>query len=302
MSDAEIVARFARKERARGIETPIGLHYLGVDVGWVFPAADSDGNVYEWTKCKVPDIHLARAGPVTVHKADGQTFVQAAYSRAEASTALARGDKDKHRNVAQRIVTLAKRTNRTLVLENWMEFSRRKTAWVGMWSMIERVADRRNVPVTQVNRAYTSITCPRCGHKDRGNRETRDRFRCLVCDFSGHADVIAAMNIAAKAAGLFRMAEQRCCNPACVDGVVWAAGLCSHCYHFRRNHGALPSKKDVRARKEEPAAERYRALRQREVHAERQGRREATAKARMAESYRTHDAWGNPLDATSEGH
>ncbi len=46
-----------------------------------------------------------------------------------------------------------------------------------------------------VNPAYTSQTCPHCGHVDRGNRPSRDTFKCLRCGFNGPADHVAAMNI-----------------------------------------------------------------------------------------------------------
>ena len=50
-----------------------------------------------------------------------------------------------------------------------------------------------------VNPRGTSHICPECGHNERGNRPNRDTFRCVMCDFSGHADHIAAINIAARA-------------------------------------------------------------------------------------------------------
>lgn len=49
--------------------------------------------------------------------------------------------------------------------------------------------------VRRVNPAYTSQTCPCCGHVSPANRPSRAVFRCAKCDHSGHADVIAARNI-----------------------------------------------------------------------------------------------------------
>ena len=54
--------------------------------------------------------------------------------------------------------------------------------------------------VRAVNPAYTSQTCPCCGHVSPANRPARAVFRCIQCGHSGHADVIAAQNI--LAAGL----------------------------------------------------------------------------------------------------
>jgi putative transposase len=49
--------------------------------------------------------------------------------------------------------------------------------------------------VRRINPAYTSQTCPCCGHVSADNRPSRAVFRCVKCDHSGHADVVAAHNI-----------------------------------------------------------------------------------------------------------
>ena len=46
--------------------------------------------------------------------------------------------------------------------------------------------------------AYTSQTCPRCAHITRRNRPERGTFRCRSCGLAGHADHIAAINIATR--------------------------------------------------------------------------------------------------------
>ena len=47
----------------------------------------------------------------------------------------------------------------------------------------------------EVNPAYTSQRCSRCGHVDKENRKTQARFQCVSCGFASHADTNAAMNI-----------------------------------------------------------------------------------------------------------
>lgn len=44
----------------------------------------------------------------------------------------------------------------------------------------------------------TSITCPRCGHIDRRNRQSQSVFHCRGCDHHGDADVIASDNIGGR--------------------------------------------------------------------------------------------------------
>jgi putative transposase len=52
----------------------------------------------------------------------------------------------------------------------------------------------------KVNPAYTSQTCPACGHVSAENRPSRAVFCCVQCHHTGHADLVAAHNI--LAAGL----------------------------------------------------------------------------------------------------
>ena len=47
----------------------------------------------------------------------------------------------------------------------------------------------------EVNPAYTSQTCQKCGHVDKENRKTQARFLCVSCGFASNADTNAAMNI-----------------------------------------------------------------------------------------------------------
>ena len=47
----------------------------------------------------------------------------------------------------------------------------------------------------EVNPAYTSQTCSKCGHLEKENRKTQSRFLCVSCGFASNADTNAAMNI-----------------------------------------------------------------------------------------------------------
>ncbi|TCO35869.1 transposase [Kribbella steppae] len=65
------------------------------------------------------------------------------------------------------------------------------------WSLlVRRLEDKAAGRVQKINPAYTSQTCSRCGHCAPGNRENQ-AFRCQSCGHSDHADVNAAINIAA---------------------------------------------------------------------------------------------------------
>ena len=57
------------------------------------------------------------------------------------------------------------------------------------------------VPVdADVDPRNTSRQCPRCGHTSKRNRPSQAKFRCVECGHRGHADHIAASNIAGRAA------------------------------------------------------------------------------------------------------
>ena len=51
------------------------------------------------------------------------------------------------------------------------------------------------VKITEVNPAYTSQACGRCGFVHRKNRTNRDKFKCKICDYITHADINASKNI-----------------------------------------------------------------------------------------------------------
>lgn len=295
------VREVRRAERAAYAEDPrhrLG-GWLGVDVGWVYPAADSDGNLYEWTRRKYPTESMAHAGPVTIRRSDGSVVVRPAYSPREAAIALSRATPASVRAVAVSIVVLASRTRRGVALEDWSSFQRRKPAWVAVYQKIATYAEERKVDVVQVNRAYTSITCPRCNHKARENRVTRDRFVCVVCGLAGQADFVAAINIARRAEGTFSVDMGMCTTEGC-DRHVWRAGLCASCYRYKRRTGEKPPVDVIRFRRLAPNLRAYREL-MREREAMVPSPVTEAIGDRLQESYRTHDAWGNPLPEMLDG-
>lgn len=272
------------------------IEWLGVDVGWVYPAVDSDGVMYEWPDQRARTsraIHVP-AGPVTIRQPNGSVIVQDALEPAALDVVATEA---RHRRrvetIAASIVASAQRTGRGIALEDWTGFQQRKKAWVRVYAAIANRADVRRCPVVQVNRAYTSITCPECDRKTRANRHDRNTFACVDCGLVGQADHIAAINIARKAAGTFNLHDGRCSNPACSD-VAWRASLCIWCYRFKYRKGRLPLAADFLERDKKPSERAYRDNMRRRSLEERRERRDQTTRERMQESYRTHDAWGNP--------
>ena len=72
------------------------------------------------------------------------------------------------------------------------------SVFVCPWGLlVRRLDDKAPGRVEKVKPHYTSQRCSACGRVDRDSRESQAVFRCTACDFAGHADVNAAINIAA---------------------------------------------------------------------------------------------------------
>jgi len=56
-------------------------------------------------------------------------------------------------------------------------------------------AAKRGVAAIKVKSAYTSQECSVCHNVDRANRPNQQTFCCVVCGYSTHADINAAINI-----------------------------------------------------------------------------------------------------------
>jgi putative transposase len=67
----------------------------------------------------------------------------------------------------------------------------------GWGLLVRRLADKASGRVEKVSPALTSQRCSACGQVDRDSRESQAVFRCTACGFACHADVNAAINIAA---------------------------------------------------------------------------------------------------------
>ena len=67
----------------------------------------------------------------------------------------------------------------------------------GWGLLVRRLEDKAPGRVEKVKPHYTSQRCSACGQVDRDSRESQAVFRCTACGFAGHADVNAAINIAA---------------------------------------------------------------------------------------------------------
>jgi transposase len=67
----------------------------------------------------------------------------------------------------------------------------------GWGLLVRRLQDKAPGRVEKIRPAFTSQRCSACGQVDRDSRESQALFRCTACGFACHADVNAAINIAA---------------------------------------------------------------------------------------------------------
>ena len=67
----------------------------------------------------------------------------------------------------------------------------------GWGLLVRRLEDKAPGRVEKIRPALTSQRCSACGQVDRDSRESQAVFRCTACGFACHADVNAAINIAA---------------------------------------------------------------------------------------------------------
>lgn len=104
---------------------------------------------------------------------------------------------------AKLAVGRSKRTERNLVVESPKVLSHLGKGRLQDWAQsyfanrCRVLAQEEEVFIWEVNPAYTSQTCAKCGHLDKRSRRG-SRFTCTVCGHKAHADVNAAENIAAK--------------------------------------------------------------------------------------------------------
>jgi putative transposase len=189
--------------------------FIGVDLGIENIATDSDGEQYSGK-----DVDDVRRKHNLQRKRLGRKNTKGSRKKIRRMR-----DKEarfrRHQNhvISKRIVESAKRTGRGIALEDLKGIHERVTARGGdaknrlsgwafaqLGSFIGYKARLSGIPVVFVDPAYTSRTCAECGHCERSNRKSQDRFDCRACGHEAHADRNAARNIRCRALALSKRA------------------------------------------------------------------------------------------------
>ncbi|MGI5287490.1 RNA-guided endonuclease InsQ/TnpB family protein [Nonomuraea polychroma] len=187
--------------------------WIGVDRGIINLATTSDGINYSGQKLTHYRRKMARV----------RTELQARGTKSARRKLKRRAKRERrfaaetNHVIANEIVADAQRTGRGIAVEELAGIRDRVRLWpsqratLSSWpfhqlgAFLAYKARRAGVAFVQVDPAYTSQRCPNpwCGHTGRGNRPSRDTFRCGSCGFAGPADHIAALNVARRASAVW---------------------------------------------------------------------------------------------------
>lgn len=181
--------------------------YLGVDLGIVNLAADSDGTTYTG---ETVDQQRRRYAHRRRNLQRKQTRA-ATRKLHRLKRTQARFQRATNHCISKTLVRTAKDTGRGLALEDLKGIRGRTTvrrrqrarhanwAFAQLGSFVQYKAIASGVSVVYVDPRNTSRTCPACGRIDKSNRPSQARFECLGCGLAGLADTFAARVIAARA-------------------------------------------------------------------------------------------------------
>lgn len=182
--------------------------FLGVDLGIVNIATTSDGDQMSGSRLNRYRKRQQRIRKrLQAKKTSSARRLLKKRRRKEARFAA-----DLNHRISKNIVAEAERTGRGIAVEELTGIRARvrlrkpQRATLHSWAFAQLgqfltyKARRAGVVVVQVDPAYTSQTCHACGHVDKRNRRSQAVFHCGRCDFVGHADHNAALNIATRGA------------------------------------------------------------------------------------------------------
>jgi IS605 OrfB family transposase len=194
--------------------------YLGVDLGIVNIAADSDGNTHASGHVNgLRHRHRRLRGRLQAKGTRSAKRLLKLRRRQER-----RFSTDVNHTLSKRIVAEAQGTGRGIALEDLqgirdrVSVRRPQRATLHGWAFnqlgqfIAYKARLAGVPLVSVDPRNTSRTCPVCGLVDKRNRVKQAQFQCVGCGFAGPADTIAALNIRARGRAASHAAVRRGCG------------------------------------------------------------------------------------------
>jgi IS605 OrfB family transposase len=188
-----------------GPDDPIGA--LGVDLGIVHLAVDSDGEFYSGEQVDKVRERLDNLKA----KLQSRGTKSAKRHLKKLSGKEANFRRNTNHIISKRLVAKAKDTHRLIALEDLKGIRQRVTvnhsqrrrhhswAFYQLRRFIQYKGKLAGVLVKLVDPKHTSQTCPRCGFASKHNRVSQSSFICQACGFASNADLTGAINIAQRA-------------------------------------------------------------------------------------------------------
>jgi putative transposase len=191
---------------------------LGVDLGIVNLATDSDGEAFSGTTVKKARTryHTRRQRLQKVNTKNAKRRLKKNAGRER------RFQKDINHCIAKALVKKAVVSCKALALEDLSgirervtvrhehRYERHSWAFYQLRQFLTYKAAWAGVPLHLVDPRNTSRTCSQCGHCEKANRTSQDAFLCQRCGFALNADINAAINISRKEpTDLYRAAVNR---------------------------------------------------------------------------------------------
>ena len=181
--------------------------FLGVDMGIVQIASDSDGDEFSGSM----------TNNVRYRHRKLRTQLQATQSKSakrhlkKLAGRESRFAQNVNHSIAKTIVEKAKRTERGIAIEKLTGIRDRvrarksqrtilhSWAFAQLGSYLKYKAALAGVPIVEVDPRNSSRECSQCGHIDKSNRLSQSKFRCQSCGYTANADYNAARNISSRA-------------------------------------------------------------------------------------------------------
>jgi len=186
-------------------DDPVGA--LGIDLGIVHIAVDSDGEFY--SSEAVDRVRVATDRLRASLQSRGTKSAKRHLKRLSGRESKFR--RNTNHVISKRLVSKAKDTQRAIALEDLKGISSRTTvrkaerrrhkswAFNQLRQFITYKAKIAGVMVKLVDPRHTSQICPRCGFVSKHNRVSQSSFLCQACNFASNADLAGAINIAQRA-------------------------------------------------------------------------------------------------------
>lgn len=185
---------------------------LGVDMGIVAIAFDSDGTVYSGSHLnKVRNRNRALRRKLQRKGTKSSKRLLKKRSKRESNFA-----RNVNHIISKRIIQTAERTNRAVAIEELtgirarIRARKRERTRLHTWgfaqlgSFLTYKAELAGIPLIRIDPRNTSRRCNKCGHTTKANRKSQSEFSCKACGHTENADGNGAKNIRLRGLEILR--------------------------------------------------------------------------------------------------